>query len=98
MTRICDGRFPSAALPDGGEDRGAFGLHQFSHWNRTEAERRGPIRMVLLKRASGNADELQWRSSRVAGLPLVRIAIRGRPVRRHEVVEVLVTVNSPTIV
>jgi hypothetical protein len=54
--------------------------------------------MVLLKRMSGNADELQWRSSRVAGLPLVRIAIRGRPVRRHEVVEVLVTVNSPTIV
>ena len=98
VTRICEGRIPCAALPDGGEDRGAFGLHQFCHWNRTDAEWRGLIRMVLVKWVAGNTDALQVRSWSVSAVSPVRIEIMGRPVRRQEVVPVLVSVSAPTIV
>lgn len=96
MTRICDGRFPRAALP-GGDERGAFGSHQFIHRMRTDAERSGLSSTLLLKYVPGNADELHGSSPSVAVELPVRIAIAGCPVTRQVVLPLLVMVNPPTI-
>ena len=96
VTRICDGRFPRAALP-GGDERGAFGSHQFIHRMRTDAERCGLSSTVLLKSVPGNADELHGSSPSICVELPVRIAIAGCPVTRQAVLPLLVTVNPPTI-
>lgn len=96
VTRICDGRFPCAALP-GGDERGAFGSHQFIHRMRTDAEWCGLSSTLRLKCVPGNADELHGSSPTVSVEPPVRIAIAGCPVTRQAVLPLLVMVNPPTI-
>ena len=95
VTRICDGRFPRAALP-GEEERGACESHQFIHRMRTDAEWCGLISTLLLKCVPGNADELHGSSRSVSVESSVRIAMVGCPVSRQAVVPLLLMVSPPT--